>query len=1164
MLHVQTGDTLGALVADLVGVLRTPLPDPMRSEWIGIPTQGVMAWLEVELARHLGAQPGRGDGIAANIDLKFSGDLHRRIREARDGDRDGTGPWHIDRLVWTVVDVLAEAAADPASPIAPVAQTSGGTTLYGQARGLADLIDRYVSNRPEMVRRWALGDATDGAGAPIGASASWQPALFQLVRQRIGVPSPAERLDELLDVARADNPAIDLPSRISLFGFTSLPGGRTFLRQLEALGQIRDVHLYLWQPSPGLGAWVTGDVAINPPESNSFGLTRPSTDLRGSQLHPLVRSWAKPSREAAVLLADAASRGVHVEALPLASIPGDTLLSQLQRHLRSGLPSGDPFTAATTDDSLVVLPCHGQIRQVEVLRDEILHILDDDPTLNESDIVVLCPSLADYAPLIEAVFGPAAVTGTVTEPTPAHAAPATDAPQLAYQITDRSLTRLNPILGALASLLDMLSGRFGASVVSDFLGLPSVRARYGFSDDEFGTIVSWIGALDVRWGLDAPSRSPWIGDDEYAAGTWSAAIDRLLAGVALSDPDDGLSIGGVLPFGVEGTGIELSGRFAEFLVRLSQLASDLAVPRPIGEWSMLLQEVVANFFRAPIDQSWQSSSVTAMLADVAERANAVAGGAGGVGGGESVEHLHTVDLTLSDIRRLVADQVGGSSPATKFFRGGITVTSLAPLRGVPFRVVCILGFDDEGIRTVGGDGDDLLALSPMIGDRDRRADVRQSLFEAVMAAAERIVITRTGQSRVNNKPVPMTAALAELRDALVDGSTYKDAAAVDAAIERESPCNGFDPVNFRGDRRSFDPVAFAGALVVSGTQVEPPPFLAAPLALDRPLTVVELADLHRMVRSPVEFFLTRRLEVQLSDGGRDGSDDEIPLEYDALETWNVGERLLEALRLGKTVEQFRAIETAKGSLPPGVFGDDAIGAIETLAGNVLDRAAALGVADLEAEATPIDLMLPSGIRIVGFVDIVRGPTHLGPVMLGTGKLKPKRVLKAWLELLALTASHPTEPWAALLIGQSDGKNKKDVAVDQSLVLAPDRDPGPTAEAALDVLVDLYQRSLGEPLPIFPDTTPALRRGKGAKGKWTSGFGGDVYGERHEAATQLVFGDLEIEELVDLPARVDEQAAFGIDQSSRVRLYAERVWGTFDSTCLVATDAASAAKGSGDE
>lgn len=1149
------GASLGDLVTGLVEVLRVPLADPMRTEWIGIPTQGVQGWLEIELARHLGAGSGRADGVAANLDLRFPGDLGRRLRDALDHDRDGDDPWHIDRLVWATLDVLAEAADDPGSPIAGVAQLAGGASRYGQARSLADLIDRYLSNRPEMVRRWAAGDDVDGSGGEIGEAAAWQPALFRLVRQRIGRPSPAERLDDLLEVARSDRPAIDLPERLSLFGFSSLPGGRNFLHQLEALAHHRDVHLFLWQPSPGLGRWVARRVAESATPATAFGWPRTTDEpsaSHDSELHPLIRSWAKPSREAAVLVADAVTRGARVEELPATGGGGRTLLAQLQDRLRGGMLETDPFRVEPADDSLVVLACHGQIRQVEVLRDEILRMLDADPTLDESDIVVLCPTLADYAPLIEAVFGPPATTGVVSPP---DATPPEQAPPLSYQITDRSLTRLNPVAGALSGLLEMLSGRFAASVVTDFLGLAPVQARYGFTDDEFATITAWIEQLSVRWGLDASSRAPWLGVDEaadYAAGTWSAALDRLLLGVATSDVTDDLSVGGVLPFGVEGTGIDVAGRFAEFLTRLSHLAVEVTVARPVRGWATLLGQVVDDFFRAPFDQSWMTSSITAKLADAAERADApggagAAGGAGGAGGPTP----RPVDLTLADVRRLLTDLVGASSPATKFFRGGVTVTSLSPLRGVPHRVVCILGFDDEGLRPGGGDGDDLLALTPMIGDRDRRADVRQSLLEAVLAAGDRLVITRNGRNRVNNKEVPLTASLAELRDALVDGVTFADSAAVEKAVQLGTTCNGFDPANFRGERRSYDPVAFVGARVASGTQAQPSPFLVDPLPLDDPIVTVELADLHRMLRSPVEFFLTRRLEVRLDDADRGGVDDEIPLELDALAKWDLEERLLGALRSGATVERFRAVEAAKGTLPPGHFGEEKLESAEELAQEVLARAAGLGVLDLAPETLPIDLTLPSGVRVVGLVDVVRGPRHVGPVTLGAGKLKPKRRLRAWLDLLAVSAAHPDESWTALLIGAAEGSTPKDPVADQRIRFGAERSPAAAATDALEVLVDLYRRAHTEPLPIFAGTSPALQADDRPGDQWSrSNRDRKPYGDRHDVATQLAFGDLEFEELQAIPAKDDERRSFGSSQSSRVRLYAERLWGTFDDTCVV--------------
>ena len=57
------------------------------------------------------------------------------------------------------------------------------------------------------------------------------------------------------------------------------------------------------------------------------------------------------------------------------------------------------------DRSVQVHACHGAARQVEVLREVLLGLLADDPTLEPRDILVMCPDIEAYAPLVEAAFG---------------------------------------------------------------------------------------------------------------------------------------------------------------------------------------------------------------------------------------------------------------------------------------------------------------------------------------------------------------------------------------------------------------------------------------------------------------------------------------------------------------------------------------------------------------------------------------------------------------------------------------------------------------------------------------------------------------------------------------------------------------------------------------
>ena len=128
------------------------------------------------------------------------------------------------------------------------------------------------------------------------------------------------------------------------------------------------------------------------------------------------------------------------------------------------------------DRSVQVHACHGRARQVEVLHDAILHALDADPTLEPRDVIVMCPDIETFAPLIQATFGAGEAAGEEDEPDPLPAG--TRPPDLHVRLADRSLRQTNPVLGVVATLLELASGRVTASQVLDLADREPVRRRF--------------------------------------------------------------------------------------------------------------------------------------------------------------------------------------------------------------------------------------------------------------------------------------------------------------------------------------------------------------------------------------------------------------------------------------------------------------------------------------------------------------------------------------------------------------------------------------------------------------------------------------------------------------------------------------------------------------
>lgn len=1060
------------LLADALGdLLSTPLADPFATELVLVPARGVERWLSQRLSHRLGTTPGGGDGVCAGVEFRFPRSLVAELTGTRDED-----PWAPDALAWPLLSVLDERLDEPWA--ATLAQHLGHRDTgdeaefrrgrrYAVARRLAGLFASYAAQRPQLLADWSAGRATDGLGQELEADLAWQPPLWRALAAVVDAPVPADR--HAACVARLEAGPSDLSPRLSLFGHTRMPA--TEIELLRALATHHDLHLWLLHPSDDLWRRL-GDLSAPTP--------RRADDSHRRVRHPLLASLGRDLRELQRSLGPAADD----EAVPAAELPA-TLLGRLQADLRADAvrPEGRAHDAA--DRSVQVHRCHGPARQVQVLREVLLGLLEDDETLEPRDILVMCPDIENYAPLINAAFG---LGDVVDGGHPAH--------RLRVQLADRSLTRTNPLLGVAAQLLDVAGSRATASAILDLAQGPAVRRRFGFVDDDLDTMADWVREAGVRWGFDAEHRQPF--GVRYLQNTWRFGLDRVLTGVALSD-DSQSWLGTALPLDDVGSNrVELAGRFTEYVDRLVAVTDRLTGTRPLADWLGALADGVAELTRVESSDQWQVGQVQRELARV------------GVEAGER----GSSPLRLTDVRAMLGDHLAGRPTRANFRAGSLTVCTMVPMRSVPHRVVCLLGLDDGVFprqRTV--DGDDVLARTPVTGERDVRSEDRQLLLDAIGAATERLVVTYTGADPHSGQDRPPAVPLGELLDAL-DRTTE---APVRDAIVVKHPLQGFDLRNVEPGRLgsprpfTFDPQMLAAARAATGQREQPPPFLVRPLA--EPVTrgaadELALADLVQFFKDPVKGFF-RALELTLP-WDVDGVSDAMPVEIDQLETWGVGDRMLEDMMRGIHPDTAREIEWRRGALPPGQLGWRKASEVRETAMNL--AVAALTHRRVEPKAYDVDIELPGGRRLTGTVTPVYGDRL---VAVGYSRLDGKHLLESWVRLLALAAGHPDHNWTALTIGRAP---RGPQAAER--LLGPPHDEPLTL---LNALVDLYDEGRRAPLPLPLKTSfawaTAVHFGQDprpeALKKWKSSrFPGEDAGE----AVVRVWGEhADLDALVGMPA-----------------------------------------------
>ena len=930
MLHIHRAERADGLVEALRALLAEPPADPFAPEVVSVPTRGMERWLAQRMSDRLGATLGRADGVCANVGFPSPRRLVGDAVATASGIDADADPWLPERAVWPLLEVVDGCLHE--SWLESLAAHLGGeerrARRFTTLRHLADLFDRYALHRPEIVRAWAAGADAD----------QWQAELWRRLRARIGVPDLAERVDAACARLRADPALVDLPPRISIFGLTRLPAGQ--LHVLNALAAGRDVHLFLLHPSPKL--WDNLAKATEHGQSIARRKDDPTAALPANRL---LASWGQDAREMQLVLGASEHADHHH---PVEHSTG-TLLARIQADVRADRePPGAPLPGdedarppLDPDDRSVALhACHGRARQVEVLRDAILHLLEDDAALEPRDVIVMCPDIETFAPLIQATFGAGEVTADddqdEMEALPADIRP----PDLRVRLADRALRQTNPVLGVVARLVDLAQERVTASQVLDLVDRDPVRRRFGLDDDDLARIEDWVADSGIRWGLDAAHRAPFK-LDALAAGTWRSGLDRVLVGVTMTEEGNRL-FEGVLPLDdVDSGSIDLAGRFAELVDRLQRSLEALSTAQTIDAWMEAIAAAADALTATAQRDAWQRAELDRVLDDVVAEAR-VAEAAG------------ATDLALPEVRALLADRLQGRPTRANFRTGHLTICTLMPMRSVPHRVVCLLGMDDGVFpRKSPRDGDDLMLRDPHVGDRDPRTEDRQLLLDALLAATDRLVITYTGNDERTNIARPPAVPVGELLDVIDRTVRTEDGPARDR-VEVRHPLQPFDARNFEpgglaGERPwSFDAVTLEGARALSAGRVEPAPFLTGPLP-GATAALVELDDLVRFAERPVRAFLRQRLGITVGDVSDEVSD-ALPVQLDALEEWGVGRRLLDGLLAGAPMNACVAAEVARGALPPG-----------RLAKPVLDRVRARRAGDRRTRARPARPRRPADI-----------------------------------------------------------------------------------------------------------------------------------------------------------------------------------------------------------
>ncbi len=985
-IELITAGTLRPLITHLTDAMRAAPLSPLEIESVVVQSQGMRRWVTLQMADAL--------GCAGSLDLPFPAgfihELSRRVLPDR-VSREGEEAFSRDTMSWRLDAILRDLPPDAVyEPLHRYLQDGDERKRFGLAARIADRFDDYQLYRADLLADWERG-----GDAPGSTHAKWQAALWHRLRRADegGDAHAGARLRQLVDLLSGDAPR-GLPTRVTVFGISTLPP--LFVDALAALARHVPVRIY------------TSTLTADPP-------------------HPLAQSFGAQGREFVTQLrAHGASHLLLNDAAPAKAV----LLHTLQRELASGGTGLAPLVTSPTDASLRVHSAHGEMRQLEIIRDQLLDALQADATLRPHDLLLLVPDAGEWAPLVDAVFG-------VNE---------AGAPRIPYRIADRPARGDDPAAAAFSELLALQGGRFTHSEVFALLSHPLVHEAAGLSEGQVDALATLTHRANTRWGYDAHSRAA-LGLPAYEAASWRAALDRLLVGMTTGPQRD--LVLDVLPHSGDTAGDAVGvAQLAQWIDELWAAMSSWHDARPLDAWVEAMQSAVTLLFGTAEQRDADAvSSVTRLL----DRLRAQ---------GLQAQYAGTVSFGV--VRDWIDAELDVDGFGSGFLAGGMTIAALKPMRSLPFRVIAVAGLD-EGVfpRRDRRTAFDMLDQERRAGDRNLRSDDRQLFLDLLMAAGDRLMLTFSGRAVSDNSPCAASVVI----DELLDHVDRRSAGGARSMLLIEHPLQPFSPRYFTlgEDPRLFTFSTAHARTAVASQQVRAGdlPFITAPLVATArqaaPTFELMIAELADSWCNASRAFCRHALGFTLTTFDEDGGDDECVV-LDRMAQGSVKARLL-ASGLRGDVDPARDLRwlQGEGALPPGVLGQVWNTRLRESVDAVLQALPNTGPRQLPLSVSSDDW------RVTGTLDGVRGAVRY---VVRAGTFRAPHEIRAWVEHVVMCAAAEQAggdaPCETTLLGIVKEKAKE---VDRFA-------PVPNAVAVLASLVREARRGRESPLVIFPQAAGA--------------------------------------------------------------------------------------------
>lgn len=540
-----------------------------------------------------------------------------------------------------------------------------------------------------------------------------------------------------------------------------------------------------------------------------------------------------------------------------------TLLMALQTDLLLMRNPKEPLKVS--DTSLQLHETSSKKREIEALYNTLLKIMSEKGVLEE-DVLIMAPSIKEYAPFIELVFGGCDSL-------------------LEYQILDLKVSSQNTVAQGFELFLGLIGSRWSINDLAVLFEHPAFSKKHRFEPCDHEVFRKWIKGLNISWGLDHEHRQiilrkvygEKISFELPKTGSWKLGMQELLSSLVMQDDRK---------IDIDFSESELLGRWLEVM---SELMIDLQTLESkelhtLQEWSSLLLRLCDKYLEG---EKKEKEAVDVIILTFSRM---------------SLDERFSFDTILYHIKKKLCEE---SAISFDNKVSAVRFCSLLPMRAIPAKIVALVGLDGSSFpRKSEKHPLDLRGAGSVVDYIPTSSDYDRYLFlEAILSARDTLILS---YSKASSEEETLPCDLIKELCNYVEIPTFKH------------PFDPFSPIYFEKDTPMpcYQPKYFqlARALINQSKKPSYCPFstFAIKTKSAPEESVIDIAELTQLVSKPLKFYLNKVLNLYLHEEKEE--DENEPLHIHPLHLYQLKKGIFKY-----PLEKVLDIAEKRGVYPNGVF-----------------------------------------------------------------------------------------------------------------------------------------------------------------------------------------------------------------------------------------------------